>query len=124
MILVDTSVWVEHLRDGNAALAQLLDDASVLAHPWVTGEIALGSLRQRGEIIALLSALPQTAVATADEVLLFIERARLFGIGIGYVDAGLLAAARLTPEATLWTTHKRLSAAAAKLGLGYDPHGR
>jgi predicted nucleic acid-binding protein len=122
LILIDTSVWVEHLRDGNAALAQLLDDAAVLAHPWVTGEIALGSLRQRDEIIALLSALPRTAVATADEVLLFIERERLFGIG--YVDAGLLAAVRLTPDATLWTTDKRLSAAAAKLRLGYDPHGR
>ena len=118
MILVDTSVWIDHLRSGNPQLARLLDGADVLAHPFVIGELALGSLRNRKEIIALLQALPRATVAADAEVLRLIEQERLYGAGIGYVDAALLAATRLTPDAALWTRDRRLSAAAARLRVG------
>ncbi len=121
MILVDTSLWIDHLRSGNDVLADLLDNSAVLAHPWVTGELALGNLTHRAEILALLRALPQAALAEHDEVLLLIEQQALSGAGIGYVDAQLLAASRLTPDTKLWTTDKRLANIAARLGLEYQP---
>jgi predicted nucleic acid-binding protein len=117
MILVDTSVWVDHLRAREKALAHLLDTGQVLTHPFVIGELALGNLRQRGIILSNLRVLPQAVFAAEQEVLHFIEQHRLFGIGIGYVDAHLLAAARLTPAATLWTRDKRLRVAASRLSL-------
>ena len=116
MILVDTSVWVGHLRENSQALAGLLDAGLVLMHPFVLGELALGSLRQRNVVLSALSDLPSATVATDAEVLHFIDRHALHGQGIGYVDAHLLAAVRLTPGATLWTTGKQLHAAAARLG--------
>ena len=91
MILIDTSVWVDHLRRGNRALADLLDGGGVLAHPFVIGELALGEIRQRAIIMEYLSDLPLTVLASHEEVLHFIERRRLFGCGIGYVDVHLLA---------------------------------
>ena len=118
MILVDTSVWVEHLRFGNADLARLLESGRVLTHPFIIGELALGSLRQRGIILAALHGLPQTLVASTAEVLHLIEQHDLFGNGIGYVDAHLLAAVRLMPGRTLWTLDKRLLVAANRLELG------
>ncbi len=121
MILVDTSLWIDHLRSGNNVLADLLDNNAVLAHPWVTGELALGNLTHRAEILALLRALPQATLAEHDEVLLLIEQQALSGAGIGYVDAQLLAASRLTPDTKLWTTDKRLANIAARLGLEYQP---
>ncbi len=121
MILVDTSLWIDHLRSGNDVLADLLDNNAVLAHPWVTGELALGNLTHRAEILALLRALPQATLAEHDEVLLLIEQQALSGAGIGYVDAQLLAASRLTPDTKLWTTDKRLANIAARLGLEYQP---
>lgn len=120
MILVDTSIWVDHLRFGHPVLSRLLEDGQVLGHPWVVGEIALGSLQQRQHVLGLLKALPQAEVATAQEVAAFIERQRLYGLGIGYVDVQLLAAARLTEGSSLWTADKRLAAAAARLGLLAD----
>lgn len=117
MILVDTSVWIGHLRDGDPALAGLLDHAEVLVHPFVLGEIALGHLRQRAFVLSMLDDLPRAAVATEQEVLDFIDRHALFGYGIGYVDAHLLAAVRLSAAAGLWTRDKRLHKAAAQLGL-------
>ncbi len=121
MILVDTSLWIDHLRSGNAVLADLLDNNAVLAHPWVTGELALGNLTHRAEILALLRRLPQATLAEHDEVLLLVEQQALSGAGIGYVDAQLLAASRLTPDTKLWTTDKRLANIAARLGLEYQP---
>lgn len=121
MILVDTSVWVEHLRRGRPGLVQLLEHGVVLGHPWVRGELALGHLAQRQEILGLLHQLPQATVATDDEVLTLIEAHELAGAGIGYVDAQLLAATRLTADARLWTTDRRLAAAAAHLDLRADP---
>jgi predicted nucleic acid-binding protein len=115
VILVDTSVWVDHLRFGNPTLAGLLEHGSVLGHPWVLGELALGHLSRRREIVRLLASLPQATVATPVEMLTLVDRHRLYGLGIGYVDAQLLAAAQLTPDARLWTNDRRL-AAAARLG--------
>ena len=117
MILVDTSVWVDHLRAGVPALAALLDAGMVLTHPFVIGEIALGDLRQRETVLSALSDLPRAAVAADAEVLGFIESHAIFGRGVGYVDAHLLAAARLTPGTELWTNDRRLHGVADAFGL-------
>jgi predicted nucleic acid-binding protein len=120
VILVDSSVWVDHLRKGDEVLRRLLDEGQVLAHPWVVGELALGHLRQREEILGLLHALPQAVTATPEETLELVQAHRPHGLGIGYVDAQLLAATRLTPEATLWTRDKRLDASARQLACAAD----
>jgi predicted nucleic acid-binding protein len=117
VILVDTSVWIDHLRARNKALSGLLDAGMVLAHPFVIGELALGNLRQREIVLSALSSLPHASVATDAEVLHFIDRHALFGRGIGYVDTHLLAAARLTAGAEFWTNDTRLNAIAVQLGL-------
>jgi predicted nucleic acid-binding protein len=116
MILVDTSVWVDHLRHGDRTLAALLQRAEVLCHPSVIGELALGQLSQRKEILTLLAGLPQATVATEAEVMAAIDVHRLHGRGIGYVDVQLLASTLLTPEVRLWTRDKRLEAVASDLG--------
>jgi predicted nucleic acid-binding protein len=120
VILVDTSVWIDHLRRGDEELASLLQVGQVLAHPWVTGEIALGHLSRRSEIIGLLNNLPQATSATEFEVLTLIDTRQLFGLGIGYIDAHLLAATMLTADARLWTRDKRLAAVATRHGLALD----
>jgi predicted nucleic acid-binding protein len=117
VILVDTSFWIEHLRSANAILGGLLGDGEVLGHPFVLGELALGNLRQRHDIVRISQRLPQATSATHGEVLRFIDREVLFGRGIGYVDAHLLAATRLTAGSKLWTRDRRLHAVAAQLGL-------
>ena len=116
MILVDSSVWVEHLRRGLPRLATLLQEGKVLIHPWVIGELACGKLRNRGEVLELLQGLPAAIVASDSEVLLLIEREQLMGRGIGYVDAHLLASAKLS-HARLWTQDRRLAALAEERGL-------
>jgi hypothetical protein len=117
MILVDTSVWIDHLRLHNDRLARLLRAGEVFGHPFVTGELALGNLRNRGAILDALHNLPQAPVASASEVIEFIERNALHGIGIGYIDAHLLAAARLSPGTLIRTRDQRLLAAATRMGL-------
>ena len=117
MILVDTSVWIDHFRAGNETLTNLLDAGEVLGHPFVIGELALGNLRQRDALLADLQDLPQAATASDEEVLNLIDREALYGRGIGYVDAHLLAASRLTVGSKLWTLDRRLHAVAANLGL-------
>lgn len=117
MILVDTSVWVDHLRSGDSRLAALLQAGDVLAHPFVTGEIALGNLKQRQTVLAALANLPQAPVANDSEVLHFIDRNNLAGLGIGYIDAHLLASARLDAGTKIFTRDKRLQAAATRLNL-------
>jgi predicted nucleic acid-binding protein len=117
VILVDTSVWVDHLRSAQKVLVALLDRGMVLAHPFVIGELALGNLRQREVVLDALSDMPRASVATDVEVLHFIDRHALFGRGVGYVDAHLLAAVRLTAGAELWTKDKRLHGVAVELGL-------
>jgi predicted nucleic acid-binding protein len=117
MILVDTSVWIDHLRVGNARLSQMLNTGQVLTHPYVVGELALGSLKNRQTVLNALQDLPKTPVATDDEMLHFIETNALFGLGIGYIDVHLLVAVRMSPGALLWTRDKRLFAASDRLGL-------
>jgi predicted nucleic acid-binding protein len=117
VILVDTSIWVDHLQRGDELLSTLLDEGRVLSHPFVIGELAVGGLRNRQATLSDLRDLPSATVADDKEVLRFIDQERLFGTGICYVDAHLLAAARLTPEATLWTRDHRLTAIAARLRL-------
>ncbi|HZZ61292.1 MAG TPA: type II toxin-antitoxin system VapC family toxin [Roseiarcus sp.] len=117
MILVDTSIWIDHLRAGNAKLAGLLAEGTVFTHPFVIGELALGDFRQRRAVLEDLSDLPEVVVATDTEALRFIDRHTLFGRGVGYVDIHLLAAARLTPGARLWTSDRRLHVVADTLGL-------
>lgn len=117
LILVDTSIWIDHLRTGRVTLAELLQTGQVRCHPWVVGEVGLGTLSRRAEILSLLSSLPQATVATHDEVMILIEHHQLYGVGIGYVDAQLLAATRLTPATQLWTNDRALEAAAERLGL-------
>jgi predicted nucleic acid-binding protein len=119
--MVDTSVWIDHLRANNDALVALLDAGAVLAHPFVTGELALGQLRQRATVLTALSDLPQAGVATDAEILAFIDHHAIFGRGIGYVDAHLLAAVRLTAGAELWTNDRRLHRVAEEFGLAMAP---
>jgi predicted nucleic acid-binding protein len=120
VILIDTSVWVDHLRAGNATLTGLLEQGAALAHPFVIGELALGNLRDRELVLRMLSRLPSASVATDAEVLRFVGRHALFGRGVGYVDVHLLSAVRLTPGSQLWTFDKRLSDVAVELGVAAD----
>lgn len=117
MILVDTSVWIDHLARGDSELQLLLEEGEVLMHPYIAAEIALGSLKQRDETVDALQALPEIPVARHVEVMEFLKNERLFGIGIGYVDLHLLAATRLADGTKLWTRDRRLLQAALKLNL-------
>ena len=119
MILVDTSVWIDHLRAGDAVLATMLNSSQVLMHPFVLGELACGNLRNRTELLALLKDLPQAALATDAEVLFFIEQHALMGRGIGYVDVHLLAAVALDGATRIWTRDNRLQTVADALALAY-----
>ncbi len=117
MILVDTSVWIEHLRSGLPELATRLEGGEVLGHPFVLGELAMGNLRHRDLFLATYEDLPPAVVAADSEVRAFVELQRLHGLGIGYVDAHLLAAIRLTRDARLWTRDIRLAEVARSLDL-------
>jgi predicted nucleic acid-binding protein len=116
MILVDTSVWVDHLRSGNARLAALLEEGAVTWHPFVLGELILGNLRADSEVPELLSELPVAVVAEHEEAVSFVSRHALAGSGIGWVDVHLLCSAALS-QARLWTLDRRLHAAASRLDL-------
>jgi predicted nucleic acid-binding protein len=118
MVLVDTSVWVAHLRGGAIGLEALLDEGDVVCHPFIVGEIACGNLRNRPEILSLLQALPAAIQAEHEEVMQFIENDNLMGRGLGYIDMHLLASARLT-RIKLWTIDKKLNEISSKLGLAY-----
>jgi predicted nucleic acid-binding protein len=117
MILVDTSVWVEHFRRGQPTLVALLENSNVVIHPFVVGEVALGHLPRRAEVLEALNQLPQATVADTGEVLNFIDRHSLAGAGLGYVDVHLLASSRLTSDTLLWTFDRRLHAVADRLSL-------
>jgi predicted nucleic acid-binding protein len=121
MILVDTSVWIDHLREGDQMLMSALHHAQILMHPFVLGELACGNLKNRHEVLRLLAALPQAPTATDDEALHFIERRTLMGRGIGYLDVHLLASVALTGTARLWTRDKRLAGLAEDLNLAFTP---
>ena len=115
-MLVDTSVWVEHLRRRNASLAGLLEQAQIWTHAFVVGELACGNLAQRAKILSSLAALPHAPVATHDEALAFLETHHLMGRGLGWIDVHLLASAKLA-KLSFWTMDKRLAAVAADLQL-------
>ena len=123
MILVDTSVWIDHLRKGLPALAAALEEGRVMMHPFVLGELACGNLRNREEVLQLLSDLPAAPTVTEREVLGFIDRRALMGRGIGYIDVHLLASAALAGAAGLWTRDKRLAAVAADLERAFAQKG-
>jgi predicted nucleic acid-binding protein len=118
MVLVDTSVWVSHLRDGNVGLENLLNDGGVLCHPFIVGELACGNLKNRHEILAYLQSLPMTILAEDGEVLKFIGNHQLMGKGLGYIDVHLIAAAVLT-DVPLWTFDKTLDKITKKIGINY-----
>jgi predicted nucleic acid-binding protein len=118
MVLVDTSVWVSHLRDGNVGLDKLLNDGQVVCHPFIVGELACGNLKNRHEIIRYLQSLPMTILAEDGEVLKFIENRQLMGRGLGYIDVHLIAAAALT-DVPLWTFDKTLDKITKKIGINY-----
>ncbi len=118
MVITDTSIWVTHLRQGSQQLEKLLIDAEVMCHPFIIGELACGNLKNRNEIISLLQSLPMAPTIEFDEFIFFVERNRLMGIGIGFVDVHLLASAQLI-GIPLWTADKRLKSAATKLDLAY-----
>ena len=119
MVLVDTSVWISHLRSGSAALSSLLEDAEVMCHPFVIGELACGNLKNRKSILALLQALPAVPVITQDEFMHFVQTHKLSGKGIGFVDVHLLASARLA-ALPIWTQDGKLAACARQLKLSHD----
>lgn len=117
MIIVDTSIWIDHLHKGEVGMAALLDEGLVLMHPFVLGEISLGSLRDWPGTMRILSKIPQVVRADDNEVVGMIEGKKLQGSGIGFVDAHLLASALLTNETFIWTRDRRLAAIASRLGL-------
>lgn len=123
MVLVDTSVWIDHLRAGDAWLATLLERNQVFMHPMVVGELACGNLRDRENLLALWDDLPQLPAASHAEALYFLDRNRLWGRGIGYADLHLLAAVSLSNGASLWTRDRRLQEIADQLGLSVGAAG-
>ena len=118
MVIVDTSIWVTHLRKGTRQLEKLLKDAEVMCHPFIIGELACGNLKNRNEIISLLQSLPMVVTIEYDEFLFFIDRNHLMRKGIGFVDVHLLASAQFT-GIPLWTADKRLKSAANQLELTF-----
>ena len=119
MVLVDTSVWIAHFRKGSPGLVRLLEEGQVATHPFVIGELACGNLHNRDEILRLLAVLCRSGVAGHEEVLTFIERHRLMGTGLGYIDVHLLAAARVG-GLRLWTLDRRLKQAAVQLDIAHE----
>jgi len=120
MILADTSVWIDHIRRNDLRMRALLEERSILMHPHVLGEIALGNLRNRAEVLEFLQGLPQLIVADDAEVLLLIDRQALEGSGIGYVDAHLLASIKLVAGSKLWTRDKQLARVAVRMAVAAD----
>jgi hypothetical protein len=118
MVLVDTSVWLSHLRQGNEELQKLLHEGEVACHPFIVGELACGNLKNRHEILTYLQSLPMTVSAEDEEVLKFIENNQLMGKGLGYIDVQLIASAVLT-SVLLWTLDKTLNKLTEKLGINY-----
>jgi predicted nucleic acid-binding protein len=118
-VLIDTSVWIDHLRGLDVAVTTALLEEEVLAHSFVIGELACGNLRNRRELVSLWTALPHAPMASHEEVLVFIDQHRLMGLGLGYVDVHLLAATALHGSARLWTRDRRLAAVATRMRLAY-----
>jgi len=118
MVLIDTSIWIDHFRKTNHSLLQLLDEGGILLHPFVIGEMSLGNLKHRDEVLGLLKKLPQVELLSDEEVLIFVEKHKLFGKGIGWIDAHLLASAYLS-QIPILTHDKNLNLIAKILNLFY-----
>ena len=118
-ILVDTSVWINHLREGDKNLTQLLEQGLVACHPFIVGEIACGSIKNRNEIINLLNDLPSTEIIDHSDIMGFIENRKIMNKGIGYIDVHLLGSA-LVSDTPLWTFDKALRKIAIQFSIGYD----
>ena len=118
MVLVDTSIWVEHLRVGHSGLEALLEEGEVACHELIIGELACGSIKNRREISALLQALPRVVEAEHDEAMRLIDRHRLMGKGLGFIDVHLMASAVLS-DTPLWTLDKMLKAESSRLGIAF-----
>jgi predicted nucleic acid-binding protein len=121
MILVDTSIWIDHLHRSHPVMDGLLMEQQVIMHPFVFGEIAMGSIRKRSLVLGTLSKFKAVRTAREEEVLNFTAAHKLFGRGIGYIDVHLLASVQMTPGTMLWTRDKRLHAAALDLDIAYQP---
>ncbi len=121
MVLVDTSVWIDHVRSNDPRLFQLLERNEVLYHPFVYGEVAMGSLAGRKVILRDIRKLPSAKVARHDEVMSLVEQSSLFGLGIGYIDVHLLVSTQITPGARIWTRDKRLQEVAGRFFISFTP---
>jgi predicted nucleic acid-binding protein len=120
MILVDTSVWIDHFHKRVETLAALLEEQQVLLHPWVLGELACGTLTHRTEVLSLLGDLPAAFVASDAEAMALIENHKLMGRGLGWIDMNLIASTLIAEGGSLWTRDKRLRQVASNLGVAYD----
>ena len=121
MILADSAVWIDHLRKPLAALEALLADDLIAMHPFVVGEIAMGSIKHRVRTIGRMNELPMMRLATVTHVAMLVEAHELWDVGVQYIDAHLLAATLLNSGTWLWTTDKRLKKQAERLGVSYAP---
>lgn len=117
MILADTSVWIDHLRSGDKEMRRLLNQRQIVVHPFIIAELALGSLKDRTKTLALLDFLPQARIAQLSELRLLIEARRLYGLGIGLIDAHLIASVMIDTPTLLWTRDKRLRDVAENQGI-------
>lgn len=124
MILADTSIWIDHLAGADETMSKRLGAGLIMVHPFVVGELAMGNLRDRVGMLATLRKMPTATKARDVEVLELVERERLFGLGLGLVDAHLLASTLLTEDTTLWTRDRRLYAVAERLGVAAPPSTR
>jgi predicted nucleic acid-binding protein len=120
MVLVDTSVWISHLRDGSYGLMELLNNGDVLCHPFIIGELACGNIKNRNEIISLLRSLPMAKTLVHDEVLKFTEDRKLARRGLGFIDVHLLASAILS-DSPMWSLDKKMSNIALELNIDFIP---
>lgn len=120
-VLVDTSVWVDHFRQGSLPLVGLLERDAAMIHPMVLGELACGTPPSRTQTLADLQRLQPTQQASIREVMAFVEHEQLFGLGCGLVDLSLLASTLMTPGASLWTLDRRLAALAERFGVAHRP---
>ena len=121
MVLVDTSIWVSHLRHGNSRLQKLLEEGGVASHPFIIGELACGNISNRTEILSLMQSLPMLDAIEPEELLLFIEHHKVMGAGLGFVDVHLMAAALLA-GIPLWTQDKKFKQACSRLSIDFATH--
>jgi len=122
MVLIDTSIWIDHFRNSNDQLVELLNDGEVFCHPLIIGELACGNIKNRKEILTALQALPQSSVVDHDEIMFFIDKNQIMGKGLGYSDIALLASALVT-MIPLWTFDQKPSAIAKKLNIHFIREG-